>query len=108
MENYLPLTVIIIDLSPPWFLCSQRYIPCQTPRASFPFSIGMHKEDPNIDDLICAGISSGPSNVCLYYGWFSGINLLKWFSKSCLTVGSELSFIDIDAEVCWINKFNNP
>lgn len=33
---------------------------CQVPMLSCPFVIGIVTEQPNIDDFMCAGMSSGP------------------------------------------------
>ena len=39
--------------------------------------MGILIEEPSIDDLRCAGISSGPSDLCKYSGALSGTVLLK-------------------------------
>lgn len=59
-----PLIVTTTFLDPARFLCSQSQIPCQVPRLSFPSVIGTERPAPNRMALICAGMSSGPSQEC--------------------------------------------
>ena len=66
--------------------------------------MGIEIELPIRAALMCAGISSGPSQVCWRNGRFSGTNLLKMLSKSTLTSGSALSLIVIAAEVCFMKR----
>ncbi len=63
-------------------LCSNRKIPCQVPSMRQESCTGM-------DTLVwvnmerrCAGMSSGPSAVCVYNGSCSGISRLSQFSIS--------------------------
>ena len=68
----------------------------------------MEIEEPTKLAFIWAGISSGPSIVCLRNGIFSGTNLLKMDSKSTLTSESAASLIVNPADVCCMNKCKTP
>ena len=60
-----PAIVATIFLAPPNLRNSQRYIPCHVPRLSLPAVIGIVTEFPMIEAFAWAGMSSGPSIVCV-------------------------------------------
>lgn len=60
-----PLMVTISFRLPARLRCSFSQSPCHWPRFSLPSVIGMVREDPNRLALMCAGMSSGPSQLCL-------------------------------------------
>jgi len=70
--------------------------------------IGIDNEVAVNADLICAGMSSGPSQVCVYNLSFSGTNLFSHFSRSCLAEGSAFSWINKLAEVCRTKTVHRP
>ncbi len=57
---------------------------------------------------MCAGMSSGPSTVCIYPGSFSGTSLSMAYPMSLATSGSAFSLIVIAAEVCLIKRLSSP
>lgn len=61
--HHSPWIVMTTLLLEALFLCSQSQIPCQVPMLGIPLVIGMETLLPISEDLICAGISSGPSMV---------------------------------------------
>ena len=88
--------------------CSNKNSPCQVPSINCLSSKG-------IDTLVCvnidfmwAGISSGPSLVCVNRLLFSGTRRFIQLIKSVCTEGSAFSWMIRLAEVCWMNKVNNP
>ena len=95
-------------LLPPPSLNSHRYIPCQVPRFSLPFVIGIVSETPTILDLAWADISVGPSSWCRYLGSPSGTNLSKIPFRSYRTSGSKFSLSDNPQLVCLTKRFSIP
>ena len=55
-----------------------------------------------------AGMSSGPSIVCVQYGASSGTTALKYDSKSSRTSGEAFSFSVNDADVWRMNRCSSP
>ena len=68
--------------------------PARCPSASRPPRIGTVTAGPTSSDLMCAGMSSGPSVVCSKYGAFSGTARENQRSMSPRTSGSAFSLID--------------
>jgi hypothetical protein len=68
----------------------------------------MDKLFPGYIFLICAGISSWPSNICLKQPSFSGTILFRKATISFLTPGSAFLLINKTAEVCLMKICNNP
>ena len=95
-------------LLPPPSLNSHRYIPCQVPRFSLPFVIGIVSETPTILDLAWADISVGPSSWWRYLGSPSGTNLSKIPFRSYRTSGSKFSLSDNPQLVCLTKRFSIP
>lgn len=94
-----PFTVTTRVLFPAEFLCSHSHSPCQVPRLNFPLLMGILTPVPMKAAFTWAGISSGPSQLCLK-GVLSGISLFIIISMSTLTSGSQFSFRHKLAEVC--------
>ena len=83
-------------------------MPCQVPRFSFPFVIGIVRLEPINMFFIWALISSQPSRVWRKPLQQSG---MRWFKKSSTskgTSGSKLSLIAKEAEVCFKKIFAIP
>ena len=78
------------------------------PSASRPSATGSDSDGPSTDDLMCAGMSSGPSSVCVQYGASSGTASLKYDSKSRRTSGDAFSFSVSDADVWSMNRCSSP
>lgn len=57
---------------------------------------------------MCAGMSSGPSSVCVQNGARSGTTTSNQAPKSARTSGEAFSFNVNEAEVCWINRCSIP
>ena len=57
---------------------------------------------------MCAGMSSGPSIVCVQYGASSGTASLNQDSKSSRTSGEAFSLSVSDAEVWRMNRCSSP
>ena len=55
-----------------------------------------------------AGMSSGPSSVCVQYAASSGTAASKKASKSARTSGEAFSLSVSAAEVCWMNRCSSP
>lgn len=58
---YSPMSVATMRREPPCIRCSPSQMPCQVPSLTRPSSTGSISDTPSIDDLMCDGISSGPS-----------------------------------------------
>ena len=78
------------------------------PSASRPRLTGSDSDGPSSDALMWAGMSSGPSIVCVQYGASSGTASLKYASKSRRTSGDAFSFSVSDAEVWRMNRCARP
>ncbi len=79
-------------------------MPCHIPSSNFELIIGIERLVLVKMLLMCAGISSGPSELCSYKFSSSETSLLKNDSISLKTAGSAFSCITKDAEVCLIYK----
>jgi enoyl-CoA hydratase len=65
LSGYSPQSVTSSDRAPPSSRCSHRYTPCQVPSAKSPSRTGRVSDGPSSEALMCAGMSSGPSIVCV-------------------------------------------
>ncbi len=65
-------------------------------------------DGPSSEALMCAGMSSSPSRVCVQYEAPSGTAWSNQASKSRRTSGEAFSFSASDAEVCWISRCSSP
>jgi hypothetical protein len=83
---------------------SQKYIPCQAPKANRPPSIKIVSDEPNRDDFIW--LSALPS-LCEYPAP-GGTSLFKALIRSRLTDGSAFSLIVNPAVVCGQNTRQMP
>src|SRR5215213_2178944 len=83
-------------------------MPCQVPSARRPSAIGSESAGPSTDALMCAGMSSGPSSVCVQYGASSGTAASNQDSKSRRTSGEAFSFSVSDAEVWSMKRCSSP
>ena len=88
--------------------CSNKKIPCQVPNNRLLFLTLIVKLVFVKDVLICAGMSSFPSRLCLYRLLSIGTSLLKYTFRSSTTSGDAFSWIINEALVCKILKFSNP
>jgi len=93
-----PLIVTRTFLEPARSLCSHSQTPCQVPRFSLPSDTGTVRLDPRKQAFTWAGISSGPSQLCLK-GMSSGTIRFNIISISSLTSGSQFSLIARLADV---------
>ena len=57
---------------------------------------------------MCAGMSSGPSSVCVQYGASSGTAASNQVSKSRRTSGEAFSLSVSDADVWRMNRCSSP
>lgn len=102
-----PLRVTTSLREPAWSRCSHSQMPCHMPRFSLPSEIGIVRDEPRKQAFTWAGMSSGPSQECLY-GKPSGTILFSIISMSSLTSGSQLSFRAKLADVCRIWTWQRP
>lgn len=75
-------------------------MPCHVPRVRRFCSIGIDSDVAVKTDLMCEGMSSGPSRVWVYSGSFSFTKRFSHCSRSCLAEGSAFSWMIRLAEVC--------
>src|SRR5580692_1945807 len=83
-------------------------MPCQVPSANRPLLIGSVSDGPSSDALMCAGMSSLPSSVCVHSVLRSGTVSLNHDSKSLRTSALAFSFSVSDADVWRISTCNRP
>src|SRR3954451_24841090 len=83
-------------------------MPCQVPSARRPSAIGSERAGPSTDALMCAGMSSGPSSVCVQYGASSGTAASNHDSKSRRTSGEAFSLSVSEAEVWSMKRCSSP
>ena len=69
---------------------------------------GSDSDGPSSDALMCAGMSSGPSTVCVQYGASSGTASSNHAAKSSRTSGEAFSFSVSDADVWRMNRCARP
>ena len=86
-------------------------MPCQVPRANRPAATGIDSDTAVSAALICAGMSSGPSVVCVTQridGSFEGgTSRRKKASRSRRTSGSAFSWISSEQDVCLTNSVSS-
>ena len=87
-------------------------MPCHCPSAGRPAVTGIDRDTAVSAALMCAGMSSAPSVVCVSHciegSSDDGTNLRKNSSRSRRTSGSAFSWMHSEHEVCWTNSVNNP